>query len=236
VDTLLMLRRDYADTAVAKEVPDAIAKAFTAANKPYADGKFCDALPVLDYFSGLEVSSAGDVVTTATANRGRALYECGLSQLRGNAASAAVTTLDLFLTGYPKDGGVPQARAALITAKVAAAAGVQLPVPPPVGDNNPGSIPVTFYNDSTEPLTVLVAGPTAHELTLPGCAICPVDYAVGAPEACATFDGRPAVTMRLTPTQYYFTTVRASEVNSYTDSVTPLVGYEHTQCLYVERI
>jgi hypothetical protein len=147
-----------------------------------------------------------------------------------------VTTLELFVKGYPTDGGVPQARAALITAKVAVAAGVQLPVPPPVGDNNPGSIPVTFYNDSNAPLTVLVAGPTAHELTLPGCAVCPAEYAVGAPAACATFDGRPSVTMRLTPAQYYFTTVRTSQVNAYTDSVTPLVGYEHTQCLYVEQI
>ncbi len=236
VDTLLMLRREYADTAVVKKVPEAIATAFASATKPYADGKFCDALPVLDYFSGLDVSSAGEVVPTAVANRGRALYECGMSQLRGNAAAEAATTLQQFVTGYPKDGAIPQARAALITAKVATAAGVQLPVPPPLGDNNPGSISVTFYNDSSEPLTILVAGPTAHELTLPGCAVCPADYAVGSPAACATFDGRPAVTMRLTPAQYHFTTVRTSSVNSYTDSVTPLVGYEHTQCLYVEQI
>lgn len=235
VDVLLMLQRDYADTPTVKQVPKAIADAFAEATKPFADGKFCDSLPALTYFAGLDASSAGDVVGTAIANRGRALYECGLAQLRANDTQAAVTTLETFVTAYPKDGGIGQARAALITAKVAVAAGVQLPVPPPLGNNNPGNIPVTFYNDSSEPLTILVAGPTAHELTLPGCAVCPADYVPGAPEACENFDGRPSVTMLLTPTQYYFTTVRDSAVNAFTDSVTPLVGYEHTQCLYVER-
>lgn len=235
VDVLLMLQRDYKDTPTVKQVPKAIAEAFAAATKPYADGKFCDSLPALTYFAGLDAGSAGDVVATATANRGRALYECGLAQLRANDAASAVTTLDTFVTAYPKDGGIGQARAALITAKVAVAAGVQLPVPPPLGDNNPGNIPVTFYNDSSSPLTILLAGPTAHELSLPGCPICPADYVLGAPEACENLDGRPSVTMMLTPAQYYFSTVRDVNVNAFTDSVTPLVGYEHTQCLYVER-
>jgi len=41
--------------------------------------------------------------------------------------------LGIFLTTYPNDGGVPQAKSAVITAKVAIAANVQLPLPSPLG-------------------------------------------------------------------------------------------------------
>jgi hypothetical protein len=174
-----------------------------------------------------------DVVTAANANRAKALYECGLAQVRAGD-STAVTTLETFLNAYPQDPGAPQAKSALVTAKVAAAASVTLPVAPPIGDNSPGNIPVTFYNDSNTPLTILVAGPTVHELTLPPCAGCPADYAPGA-EVCPSFDGRPSVRLELTPATYYILTLRESGIESYTDSITPLVGYEHTQCIYVER-
>jgi TolA-binding protein len=233
VDTLLMITRDFGDTPAAKKVPPAITDAFAAADKPYEAGKFCDALPALTYFAALAESSAGGVVATANTNRARALLECGLSQVRAGD-SEATTTLDTFVTAYPQHPGIPQGKSALITAKVALAASVTLPVPPPLGGNDPGTIPVTFYNDSNEPLLILVAGPTAHEISLGPCAVCPATYP-SIEAACPTYDGRPSVTLRLTAAQYFFTTERQSAVTSFTDSVTPQAGYEHFQCLFVQR-
>jgi TolA-binding protein len=233
VDTLLMVSREFSDTPAAKKVPEAITDAFAAANKPYEAGKFCDALPALTYFAALAADSAGEIVATANTNRARALLECGLSQVRAGDTEAT-TTLDTFVTAYPQHPGVPQGTSALITAKVALAANVTLPVPPPLGGNDPGTIPVTFYNDSNEPLLILVAGPTAHEISLGPCAVCPADYP-SVEAACPTYDGRPSVTLHLTAAQYYLTTERQSAVASFTDSITPQPGYEHFQCLFVQR-
>jgi hypothetical protein len=229
----MMVLRDFDDTPAAKRVPKAIADLFEAANEPFTKGDFCGAVPTLTYFAGLDPAAVRDVVDTANANRAKSLYECGLAQVRAGDVQA-VLTLDTFLKSYPQDPGVPQATSALVTAKVAQAAGVTLPVPPPLGDNSPGDIPVTFYNDSNTPLTILVAGPTAHQLTLPPCAVCPADYPPGA-DVCPTFDGRPSARLELTPATYYITTVRDSGIAGFTSSITPLVGYEHTQCIYVER-
>lgn len=236
VDRLLMLRREFADTEAAKKAPQAITDMFVEATKPYGEGKFCDSLIVLEYFAGLDPSSAGEkVVGDANVYRARSLYECGLSQLRDNLAHRAVDTLGTFLAAYPNDAGVPQAKSALIAAKVATAAKVQLPVPPPIGGNEPGSIRVTFYNDSRKPVTVSVAGPTAHEFTIPACESCPESYPKDDPAACKDLNGRPSVTLRLTPNTYYFTTDDPSLYNETTSSVTPMVGYTHWQCVYTVR-
>lgn len=232
VDTLLLVTREFGDTPAAKRVPKGIAAAFAAATEPYTAGRFCDSLTSLEYFAGLDRAGVGDVVDTANTYRAQALYECGLVQARAGDI-AATTTLDTYLQAYPQHPGFAQAKAALISARVAEAAGVPLAVPPPLGDNNPGSIPVEFYNDSNTSVTLLVAGPTAHEFTLPPCAICPADYP--ADTGCADLAGRPSITLRLTAAQYYYTTVRNEDVNSLTSSVTPMPGYIHTQCVYVVR-
>jgi outer membrane protein assembly factor BamD (BamD/ComL family) len=232
VDTLLMLRKEFGDTEAAKKTPKAIADVFAEATKPYAEGKFCESLTVLDYFVGLEPASAGEqVVAEAHTYRARSLYECGLAQAREHQAVEATTTLGTFLEAYPNDPGVPQAKSALIAAKVAVQTGVPLPVPPPLGGNDPGSIEVTFYNDSNSPVTIFVAGPTAHEVALPACGVCPESYPQqDDPAACKDRNGRPSVTMHLTPNAYYYTTDDPSP--GATGSVTPMVGYQHWQCLY----
>jgi TolA-binding protein len=233
VNTLLMLRREFGDTDAAKKAPKAIADMFAESTKPYAQGKFCDSLTVLAYFAGLEPSSAGEkVVADANAYRARSLYECGLSQAGQNLYSQAINTLQTFLTTYPNDGGVPQAKSAFIAAKVSYAAQVDLPVPPPLGGNDPGSIPVTFYNDSNAPLTILVAGPTAHEITIPACPACPESYPENDPAACKDTNGRTSVTMHLTPNTYYYTTDDPEKNKQATSSVTAQAGFEYWQCVY----
>ena len=233
VDSLLMLRREFDDTDVAEKALPAIADMFTAATKPYGAGKFCDSLTVLDYFADLEPSSAGEkVVTDANTFRVRSLYECGMGQYREKSLTEAVSTFDAFLAAYPKDGRAAQVKAARIAAKVAMAMKVTLPVPPPLAGNDPGSIPMTFYNDSQDELKVLIAGPTAHEITVPACEQCPATYAEDDPAACANLDGRPSVTLHLTAATYYYTTENRNWVEELSDSVTIEAGYDQWQCVY----
>lgn len=233
VDTLLMLTREYGDTAVVKKVPPAIAEVFTAATKPYGAGKFCDSLEVLGYFAGLDAASVGKkIVADAHTFRAKSLYECGLGQYRAKKMSDAVTQFDAFLKSYPKDGRVKQVKAARISAVVGLAMKVTLPLPPPLGGNNTGSIPISFYNDSRDPVTVLIAGPTAHQIKLPGCPACPKMYPKNDPKACADLAGRPSVTLRLTPTTYYYTTESAGLMHDVSNKVPLQVNYEYTQCIY----
>lgn len=233
VDTLLMLRREFDDTEAAKQAPAAIAEMFAAATKPYGAGKFCDSLTVLAYFADLDPSSVGEkVAADANTFRARALFECGMGQYRAQSLVDATTTLGDFLARYPDDGRAPQARAARIAAEVALANKVTLPMPPPLGGNDPGSIPVTFYNDSQEALTIFLAGPTAHEFTVPACPACPASYVKDDPAACGDLTGRPSVTLHLTPTAYYYVTDSRDWVDEEAGSVTPQSGYTHWQCIY----
>lgn len=235
VNTLLMLGREFADTEAAKKAPKAIEDVFAEATKPYGAGKFCESLRVLTYFAELDASSVGQKVSAdANAYRARSLYECGLSQVRENKYTDAVTNLTTFLTKYPKDGGVPQAKAALITAKVASISNVQLPFPPPLGGNDPGSISVTFYNGSNSPAMVLVAGPTAHEISLPACPTCPEAYPAPTSDACGNYSGLPSVTLHLpSNTTYYYATDDPDKYQQATDSVTLNPGYDYLECVYV---
>jgi hypothetical protein len=233
VDTLLMLTREYGDTAAAKKVPPAIAEVFTAATKPYGAGKFCDSIEVLGYFAGLDAASVGKkIVADANTFRAKSLYECGMGHYRAKRALDALNQFDAFLTSYPKDSRVKQVQAAQISAEVGLAMKVTLPLPPPLGGNNTGSIPITFYNDSKDPVTVLIAGPTAHRITLPACPACPKSYPKNDPKACANLAGRPSVTLRLTPTTYYYTTESAGLMHEVSNKVPLQVNYEYTQCIY----
>ncbi len=233
VETLLMLSREFADTEVAKQAPAEIAEVFAAATKPYGAGKFCESLEALTYFAGLDAASVGKKVSAdANTFRARSLYECGMRQYRERKLSDAVTTFDAFLAAYPKDGRVAKVKAARIAAEVAAAAKATIPVPPPLGGNNPGPIPITFYNDSQDRVTIYVAGPTAHEITLPACPSCPATYRDGDPAACANLNGRPSVTLRLKTSTYYYLARSSAWGDELAEPFTLEPNYEYEQCLY----
>ncbi|MFI7677970.1 hypothetical protein [Actinophytocola sp. NPDC049390] len=233
VDTLLMLGREFGDTDAAKQAPAAIDDVFAAATKPYGAGKFCDSLEVLTYFAGLDATSVGKKVSAdANTFRARSLYECGMRQYRDKKLSQAVTTFGMFLTGYPKDRRAAQVKAARIAAEVAAAAKVTIPVPPPLGGNNPGPIPITFYNDSQDAVTIYIAGPTAHEITLPACPSCPATYPENDPAACANLNGRPSVTVRLKTSTYYYLATSSAWTEGLAEPITLEANYEYEQCLF----
>lgn len=198
MDDLLLVGRELADTSTATGVPQAVLDTFAQANSPFTEGRFCDALPVLDY--AITLPDAAGVAAVANGNRARSLSECALANFSAGDYSGATGHFETLLTDYPNDPAAPQARSALITAEVGRAAGVPLPLPAPI--DAPASEPVLVYNAAGTEVRVLVAGPTAQEVTLPACPGCPGSYAPGT-ESCPGAAGKPSSTIRLRPGTYY---------------------------------
>lgn len=235
IEILLIVRRDFGDTEAAGTVPRAVASTFAAANRPFARRQYCAALPALNYFAALDRALISGVFGTVRANRGEALLRCGLAQFRAGTYDGAVTELTAFVRAYPAHPAAAQARSALIAARVAAEAEVRLPLPPPLGGNSPGPISVTFYNDSSLPAHILLAGPTAHEFTLPSCGGCVQDYPSNA-NTCPSFDGRPSLTLNLVPGTYHMTVDHpGSQATTLADSLVVMSGFVYTECLFVTR-
>lgn len=240
VDALLAVQRDLADTALAATVPQALTATYAAAISPLAEQKFCDARPVLDYLVTLPVADTAGVVGTANTDRSRAMLECGLGKYRAADYPGAIAELDKLIMAYPDDPRVAQARSAIIATKVATEKGGGSPpvLPAPLGGNSPGTIELTIYNDNPLEARVFVAGPTAHEITIPGCPGCLAVYE-HADNKCPTLTGKPSVTLRLKAGTYDTLVVRPDNATIRnkklisTRTIKP--GFIHTTCLYVER-
>jgi tetratricopeptide (TPR) repeat protein len=204
MDDLLLVGRELSDTSAAAGVPQAVLDTFAEANSAFAEGRFCDALPVLDY--AITLPDAAGVTAAANGARARSLSECALANFGAGDYSGATDRFETLMTDYPNDPAVPQARSALITAEVGRAAGVPLPLPAPI--DAPASEPVLIYNAAGTEVRVLVAGPTAQEVTLPACPGCPTSYAAGT-ESCPGSAGKPSSAIRLRPGTYYVLQERA---------------------------
>jgi hypothetical protein len=178
-------------------VPQALLDTFAEANSAFAEGRFCDALPVLDY--AITLPDAG-VTAVANGNRARSLAECGLVNFSAADYAGAADRFRTLMSDYPNDPGVPQARSALIAAEVGQAAGRPLPLPAPI--DAPAGERLRVYNATSTDVRVLVAGPTAQEVTVPGCAGCPVSYPAGT-TSCPGTAGMPSGETRLRLGTYY---------------------------------
>lgn len=239
VAALLVIWTEFRDTPSGPAVPQAIVDTFNAANGLFVESQFCEALPVLDYFAGAVLGDADTtgLVGTANAQRAATMLECGLARYRESAHSEATTQLEALIAAYPNGPQVAQARSAIIAATVSEANGGEpLPLPAPLGDNAPGSIPVTFYNDSPVEQHVYVVGPTAHEFTLPPCPTCPQSYlSLDTPlsgDPCSSVAGLPSLTLRLDPGTYSrFSTSSVDSTSVESSPVDP--GFEYTTCVYI---
>jgi hypothetical protein len=178
-------------------VPQALLDTFSEANSAFAEGRFCDALPVLDY--AITLPDAG-ITAVANGNRARSLAECGLANFSAADYAGATDRFRTLVSDYPNDPGVPQARAALIAAEVGRAAGRPLPLPAPI--DAPANEPLRVYNATSTDVRVLFTGPTAQEVTVPGCAGCPASYPAGT-TVCPGTAGRPVGETRLRVGTYY---------------------------------
>lgn len=234
VSDVLVVAQEFGDTPAAGAVSQALTETYTAATRAVADRWFCDALPVLRYFTGLPLA-AGDLAGRAHADLARSLLECGLDRFRAGATDAAVDPLSELAEAYPDDPGAPQARSAVIAARVAQQTGLTVPLPAPMGGDSPGSIPMTYYNDSPYEITVRVAGPTAHEFVIPACSGCPT-YALGDQPSCTRDSGRPSHTLDLRPGDYVSAAFSPSNVNldgADEEAESLQRNYRYWTCYYV---
>ncbi|MFT7840329.1 hypothetical protein Q5530_29655 [Saccharothrix sp. BKS2] len=232
VDALLVVVDEFGDTPAAAEVPGALDAAYAEATAPYPRGEFCNALPPLEHFAELTHQATEKVAGEARGALPRAVLECGLGQLREGRSGNAVTTLERFVATYPGHGDAAQARSALISAKVAVGTGARLPVPAPLGAAGP--VRVTFYNGVNAPVSVRVAGSTAHEFDLPACPSCPPSFAPGTGgAACSSFAGLPGHTVGLNAGEHHV----LGEYLSATDLAEPLDagGGPDLYCIYLVR-
>lgn len=198
MDDLLLVGREFADTSPAAGVAQAVLDTYAEANSTLAEGRFCDALPVLDY--AITLPDAAGVAAVANGDRARSLSGCGLANFTAGDYTGATDRFKTLMTDYPNDPGVAQARSVVISAEVGKAAGVMLPLPVPI--DAPATETVLVYNAASTDVRVLIAGPTAHELTLPACTACPPVYDTRA-AACPGPSGRPSTPVRMRPGSYY---------------------------------
>lgn len=239
VDAMYVVLRELGDTPANAAIPQAFTDTYYAADGLFPQGRFCEALPVLQYYSGLAPDGlTSGAVNLANAERATAMFECGLGLYNGSDFGRATTQLTQFVEAFPAEPRVAQARSVLIAAHILAINGAPPFVPAPLGDNNPGPISVTFYNDSQVEQRVYVAGPTAHEFVLPGCPGCPSSYSSfllplgGGGGPCDDLSGRPSLTLRLVPGTYL--SISESSIDS-TDVDTSTIdpGFVYTNCVYI---
>lgn len=234
VDLLLVIQRDFADTPTAPKVPQGIIDTFTTANAQFTEGKWCAALPVLDYFVTLPDSETAGVVSAANAHRVLSMLECGLANYRASDFDAAIAQMEALVAAYPDSPQAALGRSVIIAAEVAEEKGTPIPIPAPLGDNSPGSSPVVFYNESLNEVRVLVAGPTAHEFTIPGCPDCP--EVLEGPRTDCRVSNKPSVTLRLGPGDYHILAIDAdSSITNLSDTINVQRGFEYRDCLYNRR-
>jgi tetratricopeptide (TPR) repeat protein len=232
----LTIQEDFPETVSAIEVPKAIVDTFNEAVRPFAGGSFCESLPVLDYLITLPPNQSAGVVGMAHEHRVKAVYECGVLRYGGGEFEEAIERFETVTVSYPQHALANAARSALIAATIAAEEPDTIPaLPAPLGDNTPGTISVTFYNDTSVETEVLVSGATAHRFVVPGCPSCPVGYDDEA-DACKSGPaGKPSLELLLQPGEYHVLSRNTDEQApawAYLNTISVLSNYFHTICLY----
>jgi tetratricopeptide (TPR) repeat protein len=227
----LEIQAKYGDTDAADAVAKAIEETFTAAIRPFTDGRYCEAIPTLEYLADLP-GRAGDIVTAAKQDHAKAAFECGLLRYANGTYDEAADHFNTVITKYNDNALAPAAGSAYIAATIAAnKPGLRPPLPPPLAGDRPGATSLTLFNDSSLAIEVLLLGPTAHRIVIAGCTFCPEVYEDEA-KACASDTGRPSVELRLRPGEYLMLQRDVDTGANPSDVTTiPLHGAA-TYCLY----
>ncbi|WP_232664197.1 hypothetical protein [Pseudonocardia sp. TRM90224] len=227
IDALLIVRRELGATPAASQVDGKFAEVFAAGRGDFVKGRWCPSVPVLDYFVGLPAAETSGVVGAANNDRVLALLECGLERFRAGAYLETVEPINKLVTGYPESPQAQLGRAVAISAKVGDGRKTAVEVPASFGTE--GTILMKVYNAQPGPMKLLVAGPTAFEIDLPGCTVCAPTYPNDT-EACKTFDGRPTVDVRIRAGTYIM--FQDGVPNHYQPWVISSGGY-YTSCFWI---
>lgn len=230
VDNLVLVQRDLGGTDAAATAAQGARDTYAAAAATWP-GRFCEALPLLEYAVLLPDAETAGTATAARTDQPRALFECGLERYTAASYPDAAVAFDALVATYPADPQVAQARANAIAARSAAASGTAPALPGPYAGDTPGPIGVTFYNDNPAEVRVYVVGPTAHEFVIPGCGGCPATYATEA-EACPSNEGKPSFRLQL-PVGTYSIVGEYPAADPTISTNTLENGFVYTNCLYV---
>lgn len=209
-----------------------------------AQGQPCRALDELTYLGTVSLPEATAGPARARAARPDALYNCGLKEIAAGEYDAAIGHLDSFITDYPRDARVPQARQKRIAAEVAKiTAGETGDIAPleRTGSGPSGTAVVEVVNDSPYALEILYSGPVADRLTIPACASCQVRTATpllgGYFGTTCGGTGVPARTVRLKPGSYQVVvqTSASGGPRPYSGSWKLSGGARYDNCYYASR-
>ncbi|MEJ3657118.1 hypothetical protein WEH80_29560 [Actinomycetes bacterium KLBMP 9759] len=135
IDALLIVRRELATTPAASQVDGKLAEVFAAGRGDFVKGRWCQSVPVLDYFVSLPDAETSGVVGAANNDRVLALLECGLERFKAGAYAQTVDPINKLVTGYPESPQAQLGRALAISAKVGDGRKVTVEVPAPLGTN-----------------------------------------------------------------------------------------------------
>ncbi|MEU4162949.1 hypothetical protein [Actinoplanes sp. NPDC026670] len=224
--------------AVASELDTAYASVIAE-----AQGQPCPAVAELTYLGTVSLPQAKAGAARARAARPDALYNCGLKEIAGREYDSAIGYLDRFITDYPRDSRVAQARQKRIAAEVAKVrAGATGDIAPleRTGDGPAGTAIVQVVNDSPYALEILYSGPVAGQLTVPACPTCQVRTTALMNRYFGTTCGGagvPAKTIRLKPGNYQVV-VRTSASDGprpYSGSWKLAGGASYDNCYYASR-
>lgn len=234
---------DHPGTAQAAAVPPELDSVYAtviakAKNQP------CPALAELYYLSTVSLPEAKAGAARARAARPDALYNCALKEIAGGDYGSAITSLNAFISDYPRDPRVPQARQKRIAAEVAkvrsGATGDIAPLER-TGNGPAGTAIVQVVNDSPYALEILYSGPVADRLTVPACTTCQVRTATSLLNryfgtTCGG-TGVPARTVRLKPGSYQVVvqTSASGGPRPYSGSWKLASGARYDNCYYASR-
>jgi tetratricopeptide (TPR) repeat protein len=226
-----LIQKDFGDTEAAASVPKAIVDTFNEAVRPFVGGKYCEAVPALEYLVSMPANESAGVVPTAQQHHAKAAFECGLLRYGSGAFDEARRHFETVTTKYPAHASASAAGSASIAATIAVQKpGTVLALPPPLSGNTPGTIRLTFFNDSSVATEVLLLGPTAHRFVIPACPSCPDGFDNEA-DACVTETGKPRFELRLRPGDYFIINRDADYPTNMSDVTTIALRGAETYCL-----
>ncbi|MGH8931832.1 MAG: hypothetical protein ACRDZO_14705 [Egibacteraceae bacterium] len=233
----VIILQEYADTPAAGGTPDSLIATYNAATLPLAEGRYCDALPVLSGFTSLSDPEAGAIATMANAVLPQALYECGIDHYKKSNFRGAIDVFATLAGDYRDSPLVAQAKPVLIAAKIADIRGQQ-PVPGelslPSSTATGGTITLEVFNYAPDELTFLYSGPASDEVVLPACPDCPTYASREQTPDCVPDDAKPKITLRI-PAGTYETVGHfpsEAETNAFSGSDVLDPGFIHYLCYY----
>jgi hypothetical protein len=162
-------------------------------------------------------------------------YACGVDEYKSGDFSAALDTLNGFVSKYKNDKNRPRAKKIAIAAEIAKetpAAGKHLP-----SMSSGGSISVTVSNDSPDEVEILYTGPVTGSFKLKACGSCSTysSELTASFSACKSNTNYPKKTISLPAGTTYFLhkSTGSSTATVGTDTAKLRYGYIYTECAYV---